>query len=302
VVDGALDHAALRARHHALRQPLNALVLLTEALKLQSVSPPADASSQSGQQGFQARQAQQARLLEGIAEAAQSVERLIDALFTELQALAPPVPADASWGATQVQPREPVAAFDGVSPATGTLVGASAGPQPSPSADPGASPAAGPSAWSPSIPPSGSTSPPTSPPSAASLAGSAAGPAAGRRIVVVDDDDTTRVGLAMLLEALGAQTVGLGSIQALQDWLQAGPGPRPDLAVIDYHLPRPGQGLEALRMLRRTWPMPPLRVLLITGDDRAAMSNALTDGSFDYLLKPVKPHELRAALQRQLGV
>lgn len=277
VVDGALDHAALRARHHALRQPLNALVLLTEALKLQSLGPgsqqggPTPASQPLPAQP--ARAAQQARLLDGIAEAAQSVERLIDALFVELQApstQSPPSAAEAPWDATQVQPREPAAAADG---------GGSAGGAPL------------------EIP----LDPPLdSPPGLAP--GPSSGPAAGRRIVVVDDDETTRVGLAMVLEALGAHTVGLGSIQALQDWLQSGPGARPDLAVIDYHLPRPGQGLEALRMLRRTWPTPPLRVLLITGDGQAAMSHALTDGSFDYLLKPVKPHELRAALQRQLGV
>ena len=88
VVGGGLDHPCLRARHHALRQPLNALVLLTEALKLHSVSPLPDASSPQLLQAFQAQQAQQARLLDGIAEAAQSVERLTDALFVELQALA----------------------------------------------------------------------------------------------------------------------------------------------------------------------------------------------------------------------
>jgi CheY-like chemotaxis protein len=129
-----------------------------------------------------------------------------------------------------------------------------------------------------------------------------AGPATGHLIVVVDDDEMARAGLCLLLEAMGARTLGFGSVEALQAWLQGDPGPRPDLAVLDYHLPRPGQGLEALRLLRRAWPGLPLRALLITGDDRAAMSNALTDGSLECLVKPVQPAALRAALSRQLGV
>jgi two-component system, sensor histidine kinase len=70
--------------------------------------------------------------------------------------------------------------------------------------------------------------------------------------------------------------------------------------MIDYHLPRPGQGLDALNRLRQHW-RADLAAVLVTGDDRAALSNALLDGRMACLVKPVSPQPLLAALQRQLG-
>jgi len=121
------------------------------------------------------------------------------------------------------------------------------------------------------------------------------------RIVVVDDDDAARLGMVMLLEAWGATVQAFASIQALRGWTAGAAGAAPDLLILDYHLPRPGDGLEALRLLRQAWPGTPLRALLITGDERAAVSNALTDGSLECLVKPVTPGPLLAALRHQLG-
>ena len=44
-----------------------------------------------------------------------------------------------------------------------------------------------------------------------------------------------------------------------------------------------------------------MRALLITGDERAAVANALTDGSLQCLVKPLTPGPLLAALRQQLG-
>jgi CheY-like chemotaxis protein len=71
--------------------------------------------------------------------------------------------------------------------------------------------------------------------------------------------------------------------------------------MLDYHLPRPGDGLVALRLVRQTWPTQPVRTLLITGDRRAAMANALSDGSLECLVKPVLPEPLLATIRQQVG-
>jgi len=122
-----------------------------------------------------------------------------------------------------------------------------------------------------------------------------------RRIVVVDDDDAARLGMVLLLEAWGASVQAFASIRELRAWTSESASTAPDLLMLDYHLPRPGDGLEALRLLRQAWPGRPLRALLITGDERAAVANALSDGSLECLVKPVTPGPLLAALRQQLG-
>ena len=73
---------AWRLQHHAMRQPLNALGLFCAALKMQPLS------------------AAQQPLVAGIAEAAQDIERLVDAHFAALAGLPalPPLAAAPAQG------------------------------------------------------------------------------------------------------------------------------------------------------------------------------------------------------------
>lgn len=223
-----------RLQHHALRQPLNALGLFCSALKMQPLT------------------AAQVPLVSGIAEAAVSIERLVDEHFAALQGLSqadtagPGVrEADApTWPGLQIE-----------------------------------------------RPPQEFSSP----------CGSGAGERRDCHIVIVDDDHAARTGLAMLLEAWGASAEAFAGIDALGRWLQAPPATPPDLMILDYHLPRPGDGLQALSLAHRAWPGQRLRALLITGDDRAAVANALTDGTMKCLLKPVQPAPLLAAVRELVG-
>ena len=120
-------------------------------------------------------------------------------------------------------------------------------------------------------------------------------------ILVVDDDHAARTGLVMLLEAWGASVQAFSDIDSLAQWLKGPQATRPDLLMLDYHLPRPGDGLVALRLVRQTWPAQPVHTLLITGDRRAAMANALSDGSLECLVKPVLPEPLLATIRQQVG-
>lgn len=227
--DGAVDAVAptmantmadaWRARHHALRQPLNALGLFCEALKMQPLS------------------AAQQPLVAGIADAAVALERQIDEHFASLAGR----PAPARQEAPQ---------------ASGPAI-------------------AGPTAK--------------------------AHPSPACRIVVVDDDQAARTGLVLLLEAWGASVQAFADINALTRWLNGPQAQRPDLLMLDYHLPRPGDGLVALQLVRQAWPTPPVHTFLITGDRQAAMANALSDGSLECLVKPVMPGPLLAVIRRQVG-
>ena len=223
-----------RLQHHAMRQPLNALGLFCGALQLQALT------------------AAQQPLVNGISQAAQSLEQLVNQHFETL--LDPGIPSgepqqcsDAARSSLTVQ-----AASLPVEVTTGQVKGQSQGEGPC-------------------------------------------------RIVVVDDDATARVALAILLESWGAEVRTFSGIETLEHWLRGPACTLPDLLILDYHLPRPGDGLQALRLLHQTWPGQAVRALLITGDDRAAMANALTDGSMKCLLKPVLPAPLLAAIRQLVG-
>lgn len=238
---------AWRLQHHALRQPLNALGLFCAALKMQSLS------------------AAQQPLVAGIAEAAQDIERLVDAHFATLAAL----PAGLA------QP-----ALPGPRALPGAKAEAAA--QPSRSAPLGAHA-------------------PTRPMPALVDTTADVSRATACSILVVDDDHAARTGLVMLLEAWGASVQAFADIDALAQWLNGPQATRPDLLMLDYHLPRPGDGLVALGLVRQTWPAQPVHTLLITGDRRAAMANALSDGSLECLVKPVLPEPLLATIRQQVG-
>jgi CheY-like chemotaxis protein len=221
---------AWRAQHHALRQPLNALGLFCEALKMQPLG--------AGQQP----------LVAGIAEAAVVLERLIDEHFAALAGLPA---AAAPWPDT-----------------------------------PSAVPAQAPNATG---------------ASALSNPGTETSGLPACHILVVDDDHAARTGLVLLLEAWGATVQAFADIDSLSRWLAGPQAVRPDLLMLDYHLPRPGDGLIALQLVRQAWPVRPVHTFLITGDRRAAMANALSDGSLEILIKPVLPEPLLAVIRKQVG-
>ena len=227
------EQKAWRLQHHALRQPLNALGLFCAALKMQPLS------------------AAQQPLVDGIAGAAQDIERLVDTHFAALAGLPAPPPLPL----LPALPALPVLAVLAAAPAQ------------------------------PELPPESTieAGPPTC------------------RILVVDDDHAARTGLVLLLEAWGARVHAFADIESLERWLSSPQAIRPDLLMLDYHLPRPGDGLIALRLVRQSWPAQPVHTLLITGDRQAAVANALSDGSLEILVKPVQPEPLRATIRKQVG-
>lgn len=207
--------------------------------------------------------AAQQPLVAGIAEAAQDIERLVDTHFAALSALPalPGFPGEPGWH----------------------VADANSGEHPSHVAAPGEE-------FKPSR-----TVPAVVDPAADALTPPSC------RILVVDDDHAARTGLELLLEAWGARVQSFADIESLERWLSSPQAIRPDLLMLDYHLPRPGDGLIALRLVRQTWPAQPVHTLLITGDRQAAVANALSDGSLEILVKPVQPEPLRATIRQQVG-
>lgn len=128
----------------------------------------------------------------------------------------------------------------------------------------------------------GSTTPP---------AGSEAKPL---RLLVVDDHEVVRQGLAALLDRRPTFQV-VAEAGTVEEALAQARRHRPDIIVMDVRLPD-GSGVEACREIRAE--MPDTRVVMLTSfpDDEAVLS-AIVAGASGYLLKQVRARDLVAALE-----
>jgi PAS domain S-box-containing protein len=120
-------------------------------------------------------------------------------------------------------------------------------------------------------------------------------PAAESLIVVVDDDEDTRVNLSDILELQGfrVETAGTGrELFARSTWKDV------SLVLLDRKLPD-STPPEVIRRLHKE--APGAAVIIVTGHaDIEGAITALRDGAADYILKPVNPDALVASVRRVL--
>ena len=115
----------------------------------------------------------------------------------------------------------------------------------------------------------------------------------GERVLIVEDDPNTRVGLSELVSAWGFQTEeAINGEEALQKVTSF----RPAIIVSDLVMPRMG-GLELLRSLKDQ--LSDLTLILLTAQGTVESAvEAIKEGAYDYLSKPVDPARLRILLQK----
>jgi two-component system, NtrC family, response regulator AtoC len=116
-----------------------------------------------------------------------------------------------------------------------------------------------------------------------------------RSILVVEDDDSTRSYLAVLLSALGYDVTCAASGEEALRQLDAAGRPLPSLVLLDLILPGIA-GLAVLDHIRAHHPSLPVIVLSTLGQLKTVV-NAVKRGASDYLTKPFEEHELELAIQ-----
>lgn len=115
------------------------------------------------------------------------------------------------------------------------------------------------------------------------------------RILVVDDDDSVRRVMQVQLEQLGYEIATAANGNQALSLLQSNPC---DLALVDLRMPGMS-GLDLLKKLRST--CPEMLVILITafGTIETAVE-AIKEGAFNFITKPVHPDELNLCIARAL--
>ncbi len=116
------------------------------------------------------------------------------------------------------------------------------------------------------------------------------------RILVVEDDEDSREGLRILLEACGyrVETAATGP-----DGLEKLIADPPNAAIVDIDLPGMN-GYEIARRARRIPELRDVRLIAVTGFGRDKDRAAARDAGFDqHLTKPVGFATLRAEVERR---
>jgi DNA-binding NtrC family response regulator len=118
-------------------------------------------------------------------------------------------------------------------------------------------------------------------------------PAVGERVLIVEDDPATRSGLAELVQAWGFLTEEAADGEEAMRKVTTF---RPAIIVSDLVMPRMG-GADLLRALKDQ--LSDITFILLTAQGTVDSAvEAIKEGAYDYLSKPVEPQRLQILLQK----
>jgi DNA-binding NtrC family response regulator len=116
-------------------------------------------------------------------------------------------------------------------------------------------------------------------------------------VLIVDDDESSREYLELLLRELGYSTqVAAGGLAALE---KLGKETPPDVVLLDVMMPAP-DGMETLKRYRGAGGKAPV-VMCSALDEADIVVRAMRAGATDYVTKPFNVEELREILERVAG-
>ena len=118
-------------------------------------------------------------------------------------------------------------------------------------------------------------------------------------VLIVDDQLSARTMLRHIIEGISPdiRIADFGDPEAAMTWSQEGD---PDLLLLDYRMPKI-DGLEFARRFRRNLAHRDVPIVLITvvGDEPVRQA-ALDAGVIDFMVKPIRPRELRSRCRNLL--
>jgi YesN/AraC family two-component response regulator len=116
------------------------------------------------------------------------------------------------------------------------------------------------------------------------------------KLILVEDEPGAAENIRDIIRLYCPRFELAGSAECGSEGLELARRSKPDLLLTDIRMPRM-DGLELLNRLRRE--LPDLTVLIVSGyQDFEYTRTAMRHGAADYILKPVTPQALQAALER----
>jgi len=115
----------------------------------------------------------------------------------------------------------------------------------------------------------------------------------GTGVLVVDDEETARTYCADVLSELGFEAQAAESAKRALEMLESG---QFDIVLADVRMPGMS-GLDLLKTIQETYP--DIDVVMMTGYGTVASAvQAMKQGAYDYLTKPLKVEDLQHVFQR----
>ncbi len=116
----------------------------------------------------------------------------------------------------------------------------------------------------------------------------------GLRALLLDDDSLVQIAVGDLLRSWGCEVQVAASVADAEALLDH--GPPPDAILVDYRLPGPCNGVEAIDLLRARIGRP-VPALIVTGDTDPECLQEVESKGYRLLHKPAHPAKLRSLLR-----
>lgn len=121
-----------------------------------------------------------------------------------------------------------------------------------------------------------------------------AAPPADTRILIADDHEVVRIGLAALLDAQDGFAV-VAQAASGEEAIRLARQSRPDVVVMDIRMPN-GSGIDACRAIKAEQPGTPV-IMLTSHADSEALFDAINAGASGYVLKRIGSGDLVDAVR-----
>lgn len=115
-----------------------------------------------------------------------------------------------------------------------------------------------------------------------------------KKAVIIDDENRTRDLIAKMINSFGLDIEAISAGENVQSGIKAIEEHQPDIVFLDIQMPD-GTGFDLLKAI----PNKNFEVIFITAHEEFAIK-AIKFSALDYILKPVDPEELKAAVVNAL--
>jgi two-component system LytT family response regulator len=115
------------------------------------------------------------------------------------------------------------------------------------------------------------------------------------KVLIIDDENRTRQLIANMIDSFGFDVQTIPEGENVESGIKAIEKHKPDIVFLDIQMPD-GTGFDVLRSIENK----SFAVIFITAHEEFAIK-AIKFSALDYLLKPVDPTELEAALKKAIA-